>query len=78
MKARTIMARGLATATRKTEAEVIEAFDAMPVKIPDKDIPDDEARRLLAGLSKEAAGIFGWLVEGARRSYAGTFDPENN
>ncbi len=78
MKAKTILTKALAHATGKTEAEVVEAFDAMPVKIPDRDIPDDEAQRLLADLSKESAGIFNWLVDGARRFYAQTFDPERN
>jgi len=78
MTAKTIMNKALANATGKTEAQVIEAFDAMPMTIPDRDIRENEAQRLLADLSKESAGIFNWLVEGARRFYAKTFDPENN
>jgi hypothetical protein len=79
MKAKTIMTRALANATGKTEVEVEQALDAMPVKIPDKEIPDDEAERILDGLYKEASGIFAWLVEGARRFHAEHgFDPENN
>jgi hypothetical protein len=80
MQAKTIIARALANATGKTEAEVTAALSAMAVQVPDKDIADDEAERLLRGLSAEAAGMFAWLVEGARRFYAerGVFDPRRN
>lgn len=33
----------------------------------DQVIPDDEAKKLITDLRKEAPGILAWLVEGARR-----------
>jgi hypothetical protein len=65
VKARTILIKALANATGKSEAEVELIAGLLPVPIPDKDIPDDEAERLLEGLYSEAPGILAWLVEGA-------------
>jgi hypothetical protein len=59
------MIKALANATGKSEADVERIADLMPMPIPDKDIPDDEADQLLQRLYAEAPGIRNWLAVGA-------------
>lgn len=69
MTNREIMVQILSEVSGKSKKEISELFDIAGNKFPgaklNDEVPDHEAKKLMAKLREESSGILMWLTQGA-------------